>query len=312
MICFGMQLKDYLKNKKIDVDSFAEEIGIEVKKLNNILNGKESVNEELAKIIEHKTDIPAGYIMSIEKDYLNEKRLKEESIMPELYELWKELVKVRNIDLEFIRDLLINYRDKSEIKDLINYLKNNSGITKQQLIYKIIEDNSVKKDELIDIVIKSVDKLYENDYSLIRRKASERDCVFKFGIYFNKFFLERYKLMYNLSIDCEYNRNGNRKKSLKEFPNGIVPDFILHQRENNRNNLLVIEFKHFGSGNDYITKKENDINKIKGLTNAKENYKFDSGVFIELKREGYELYIIKNAIIVDEHYEDCRKFITNV
>lgn len=49
----------------------------------------------------------------------------------------------------------------------------------------------------------ALDKLYQNDYSLIRRLCSERSIVFKLGIYLAQEFEGT-----RFDVDCEYNKNG--------------------------------------------------------------------------------------------------------
>lgn len=59
----------------------------------------------------------------------------------------------------------------------------------------------------------------------------------------------------------------------------IIPDLVIHRRRSNRNNLLVIEFK---KKNAETYDKENDRNKLMYLTDQKEDFKYNFGLFVEL------------------------------
>lgn len=92
----------------------------------------------------------------------------------------------------------------------------------------------------VDIKVKfeeALKKLYQNDYSLITRKCSERSIVFRLGLYLAKSLEPR-----ELNVDCEYNKNGDKPKALRGRRFNY-PDIIVHKRESNENNLLIVEVK---------------------------------------------------------------------
>lgn len=112
------------------------------------------------------------------------------------------------------------------------------------------------KERLNSCIESALDLLYQNDWHLIRHPVgggnknrshiSERACVFRFGVYFD--FLFRQMIPYHYHIDVEYNRNLENVKTLPQngtsgAKKACIPDFIVHQRGNNDNNLLIIEFK---------------------------------------------------------------------
>lgn len=66
----------------------------------------------------------------------------------------------------------------------------------------------------------------------------------------------------------------------------IIPDLVIHRRRSNRNNLLVIEFK---KKNAETYDKENDRNKLMYLTDQKEDFKYNFGLFVELG--SHEVYM---------------------
>lgn len=86
-------------------------------------------------------------------------------------------------------------------------------------------------------------------------------------------------------LDCEYNRNMNDPKMMRS-DRKIIPDLVIHRRRSNRNNLLVIEFK---KKNAETYDKENDRNKLMYLTDQKEDFKYNFGLFVELG--SHEVYM---------------------
>lgn len=101
-------------------------------------------------------------------------------------------------------------------------------------------------------------KLYQNDYSLIQRRCCERSIVFRLGCY-----LVNSMEKHNLDVDCEYNKNGDKPKSLMEKRYNY-PDIIIHKRETNNYNLLIMEVK---TPNDLnVDHFESDKKKLIGFT----------------------------------------------
>ena len=95
--------------------------------------------------------------------------------------------------------------------------------------------------ELKELLNKALQRLYENDMSLIERRANERAITFRFGVYLEE--LVKKSSFKELNVDAEYNRNGTSTKSTDSNPHGTYPDILLHQRETNDENKLVLEFK---------------------------------------------------------------------
>lgn len=58
-------------------------------------------------------------------------------------------------------------------------------------------------------LVSALKELYKNDFSLIERRCSERSIVFKLGVYLDRNFKRR-----EIDVDCEYNKNGYKPKSL--------------------------------------------------------------------------------------------------
>lgn len=133
---------------------------------------------------------------------------------------------------------------------------------------------------LENLIQKSLDDLYANDKYLIEHRVAERDIVHRFAHYFENHMCGTVISEYN--VDCEYNRNGYEIKQV----NGsyIYPDFIVHKRGSNEDNLLVIEFKTWWNPNN-----DADINKIKYLMHPLLvfHYKYGCSITIGLNNAEY-------------------------
>lgn len=134
---------------------------------------------------------------------------------------------------------------------------------------------------LEDIIKKSLDKLYANDKYLIIRRVSERDIVHRFAHYFENYMQDTDIESYN--VDCEYNRNGYEIKQV----NGkyVYPDFIVHKRGNNENNLLIIEFKTWWNSDNGA-----DINKILWMMNPQLMFQYKYGCSITINQDNSEIF----------------------
>ena len=165
--------------------------------------------------------------------------------------------------------------------------------------------------ELHEIVKKALVKLYEMDYSLIERHVNEPALVFRFGIYFNEFVRNsRYFGGFTyLSVDAEYNRNSTvdpeynfrpgkaKDKKIEGVTRGVYPDLILHKRESNDCNYLILEFK--GGWNRVEGQRNNDNHKLEQFTKqdtvAPRNYHYGLGGFIDLHNDRSEICYFKNG-----------------
>ena len=99
-------------------------------------------------------------------------------------------------------------------------------------------------DQLNNITETALNQLYENDIDLIRRRGMERSLSFRFGLYFYNLTRD-IDWLANFDLDLEYNKNGNNIKQTVRRLRGVQPDFILHSRGNNDENILIIEFKGY-------------------------------------------------------------------
>lgn len=150
--------------------------------------------------------------------------------------------------------------------------------------------NYLKDDEELYIAIREAfEKLYTHDAFLIyhddpqkshtntttvNNHAGERSVVFRFAYYLQNE-LSKISKYSELNLDCEYNRKGVGIKRIPGFENGIYPDVILHTRNEDKNNILIIEFKSYW--NDEI---DRDEEKIKSMINISGDYKYKYGIVV--------------------------------
>ena len=142
----------------------------------------------------------------------------------------------------------------------------------QQLLYQLINQ--------------SLDDLYRNDEYLISHKASERDLTFHFTTYFKDHMRTTSIAQYN--VDCEYNRDGDDSKQIDG--DKVYPDFIVHHRGSNEDNLLIIEFKTWWNPNN-----NNDIKKLKNMMSEQYRYKYKYAYSIVLAptRENVQIIMVR-------------------
>lgn len=133
--------------------------------------------------------------------------------------------------------------------------------------------------KILELIKVSLERLYDQDQYLICHGEdhynSERAVVFRFGIYFNQA-VENSNL--NYTVDVEYSKNIDKIKRIGT--KNVIPDLILHERGNNENNVLVMEFKTWwGEG------QKHDREKIKQFCKFEGEYKYQYGVTILLGKK---------------------------
>ena len=146
--------------------------------------------------------------------------------------------------------------------------------------------------ELMDIFEKAKEKFLKEEKEIIEINVNERTLSARLMFHLqtlllNEIYQENYK---EYSVDCEYNR---RKEIVKILPKEyrelekkdkqIYPDIIFHQR-NSEKNLMIIEMKKTYSS-DELEKNENR-DRLKFLTSLrKENkYKYLLGIYFEVNK----------------------------
>lgn len=139
------------------------------------------------------------------------------------------------------------------------------------------------------IIQVSLDNLYRNDIELVQRGGMEQAISFRFGIYLMEQ-CQQIEWLRNSDFDMEYNKNGVNPKRTPRRPNGTRPDLIVHTRNSNEANILIVEIK--GWWND--EPRERDRIKLEDFVHQEGEYKYGYGVFIDLGKNGCEPEYFKN------------------
>ncbi len=153
---------------------------------------------------------------------------------------------------------------------------------------KTTECKAHKMKLLLDLLKESVAKCYQDDRFLIDR-SMEQASVARVYFYMQCALNHdnRFESFRGLNLDCEYNKKGDEMKKTPRCPKETRPDIVLHQRGNNTNNLLTVEFKA-RRGNLRKHKKHGkliDFVKLEDFTNGC-IYNYCLGVYVKLnKRE---------------------------
>ncbi len=150
MYGFGSMLKDYLEYNLISQSDFANRLGITKKHMNEILNGKTDISEDLMIAISLITDIDINLIAFVEAkkklyNYLN-KRFKNENEI-------KKYINSYHINEMYKRNWLILKDKDSYLQnayDLLNFLNVKDFDTfekysNNKILYKKKEDADLKK-----------------------------------------------------------------------------------------------------------------------------------------------------------------------
>lgn len=125
----------------------------------------------------------------------------------------------------------------------------------------------------------AIDRLIKNEAFLLKSRANERSLSHKLAEYLQTLFP-------NFNVDCEYNKkgldtkvlDGIRECSEQKKTDRVYPDIIIHKRNYDNNNLMVIEIKT-------ISEDENcDFEKLKRFTRLDGKYEYQLGVFIRFQQ----------------------------
>ena len=130
-------------------------------------------------------------------------------------------------------------------------------------------------DEIKKKINIAIDILFKNDSFLLEKDVNERSISHKLAEYLQILFPEWH-------VDCEYNKKMLSTKTLENISecseqrktDRIYPDIILHQRNTDKN-LLVIEIKT--KNQDSIC----DVRKLELFTQKNGDYEYDWGLFIK-------------------------------
>jgi hypothetical protein len=111
----------------------------------------------------------------------------------------------------------------------------------------------MKPEYLKTIVESAVNTLMNQDSKLLENDSHEISIAFRLGLYLNEAFKNT-----SYNIDLEYNRLLDTKNPKKLNGKNVRPDIIIHKRETDKDNLLVIEIKKSSNSQG----QENDREKI--------------------------------------------------
>ena len=131
----------------------------------------------------------------------------------------------------------------------------------------------------------AIDILFKNDSFLLEKDVNERSISHKLAEYIQIQFPEWH-------VDCEYNKKMFDKKMLEGIKgcseqkktDRIFPDIIIHQRNTNKN-LLVIEIKTNNQDDPC------DIRKLELFTQKDGKYVYAWGLFIKFNRTNSPILI---------------------
>lgn len=147
---------------------------------------------------------------------------------------------------------------------------------------------------LVDVLRNAINAVYQEERFLLRfaqgdREGLEQAFVFRTGVHLSNLLAGTAYEM--LDLDSEYNKNHGNAKTSRRFPNGLRPDLIIHRRDSNAENKLVVEFKGYWKRSIW-----RDIRKLEDLTDPNDNYHYLIGVFVHIGRtEATFRYFINGA-----------------
>ena len=137
-------------------------------------------------------------------------------------------------------------------------------------------------ERFVSILNEAIEMLYSNDLCLIDRGGMEQACVSRI-YYYLQVLINKDSELCDFDLDCEYNKNGEEAKWCTDISTGkkfrTRPDLILHKRNTNCSNQVIIEFKGW-----WNKETDSDIRKLKAFTNQGGAYRYQLGIFVKLNR----------------------------
>lgn len=131
-------------------------------------------------------------------------------------------------------------------------------------------------EEIKKKVIISLDHLFRKDHFLLKNSVHERAIAARLFLYLKKLFPKH-------TVDCEYDKHGEQARKIlmgikecskKKKNDYVIPDIIIHTRNIDKNNLLVIEIKK-------NRKDSCDIKKLEKFTDQSGIFGYKLGLFIK-------------------------------
>lgn len=138
----------------------------------------------------------------------------------------------------------------------------------------------MKKREVLKKINNALDIFYQNDKNLLKIDVQERAIAHRLAAYLESLFEE-------YDVDCEYDKHGKYTKKLEGIKecdperktNRILPDILIHKRENDNFNLVVFEVKSKTDATPC------DIKKLKLMTKNEGEFKYKFGILVRFRAE---------------------------
>lgn len=157
-------------------------------------------------------------------------------------------------------------------------------------------------ESLKNAALNALASVYENDYFLIEKCCHELTVV---AAFFRAFCEQNQIANEQIKVDMEYSRMGESLEAKPAPPNEhgkkhMRIDFVIHQRGNQHNNKLAIEFKSGNSKKDI----DWDYEKLKSVTDSSTDLNqvrnYGLGLSVRYDMEGIVLMSFEGGTIQDE------------
>lgn len=156
------------------------------------------------------------------------------------------------------------------------------------------ENSLINNTELFKLVNNALKRLYKHHEYLIKNKVHERSIVFWFGIYLYELLQHKENKYAEYNLDFEYNKNHSDPKRTKKFRKGTYPDILLHKRDSNEHNLLIIEFKSW-----WRPDNKKDLMKLGDFTHPTGDYKYKYGLSIIFGKDKPIITVLQRGKIIN-------------
>lgn len=154
---------------------------------------------------------------------------------------------------------------------------------------QMLDSEKMNRERLRADILSALSRVYDEDRDLLSDNidACERSLMHRFTRYLMELVESSNESIYEgVRVDGEYNRHLYNPKML--YGKFIFPDVIIHQRNTDKNNLCIIEFKKSlkdggNSKSSYKSRErrfKDDVKKLKAMTKNDGEYRYQWGVHI--------------------------------
>lgn len=187
-----------------------------------------------------------------------------------------------------------------------------------------MEENSRK---CLKAVIYAARTLMNNDsdrYNLLEKSRMERSIEFIFAYH-----IKNLLNIKEIDVDCEYNKNLEDIKKIGvkcehcfyeydcyyrkirdhyQFGKQIIPDILIHRRQNIEDDLAVIEIKHHKNLYSVVHPAfKNDFQKLSYMTCTNSEYKYQLGLEVVFTRNNVYFLIFKDGKMLFDKYKSLKE-----